>query len=190
MMIAAWNWAPLAGGHGRTFSRLSEDDRRAFTERAAAGGWRRGLLVMLKTLCVSAYTANPEVARAIGFTESCLDESPPRTGPRLRPIAWPDIAGDVTVRADVVVIGSGAGGAVVAKELAERGIRVVVLEEGAYFTQEDFRAPIGERMRTLYRDGGTRRPGPAGAGAAGEGRRRHHGRELGTFRPPDDVLRA
>ncbi len=191
-MIAAWEWAPLTSGHGRTFSRLSEPQRATFTERAAASDWQRGLLVMLKTLCVSAYTASPEVARAIGFTESCLDESPPRTGPRLRPITWPAIKSDVTVRADVVVIGSGAGGAVVAKELAERGISVIVLEEGGYFTQEDFRAPIAERMRTLYRDGGMTValgrppvPVPIGKGIGGTTLV-----NSGTcFRAPDGVLR-
>ncbi len=33
---------------------------------------------------------------------------------------------------DIIVIGSGAGGAVVAKELAARGLDVLVLEAGAH----------------------------------------------------------
>jgi choline dehydrogenase-like flavoprotein len=37
---------------------------------------------------------------------------------------------DLSVDAEVVIVGSGAGGAVVAKELSEAGIDVVVLEEG------------------------------------------------------------
>ena len=45
------------------------------------------------------------------------------------------IAGERVVRADVCVIGTGAGGAPVAKELAEGGMRVVMLEEGARFTR-------------------------------------------------------
>ena len=43
------------------------------------------------------------------------------------------------MRADVCVIGSGAGGAVVAKELAEAGMRVVLLEEGEHITAEPSR---------------------------------------------------
>jgi ribulose 1,5-bisphosphate synthetase/thiazole synthase len=40
------------------------------------------------------------------------------------------LTGDQRLDADVVVIGSGAGGAVVARTLAEAGRSVLVLEEG------------------------------------------------------------
>src|SRR3984893_17832047 len=41
-------------------------------------------------------------------------------------------------KVDMVVIGSGAGGAVVAKELAEAGLSVVVFERGKRYTYADF----------------------------------------------------
>ena len=44
----------------------------------------------------------------------------------------------MTERADVVVVGSGAGGGVVASELAERGRHVVLLELGPHLTAADF----------------------------------------------------
>ncbi len=57
--------------------------------------------------------------------------------------------------ADVAIIGSGAGGAVVAKELASEGHRVIILEEGAYFKRErDFNLNPVESFRAMYRDGG------------------------------------
>jgi choline dehydrogenase-like flavoprotein len=62
--------------------------------------------------------------------------------------------GEHTVRADVCVIGAGAGGAVVAKELAEGGASVVVLEEGDRFSTDDFTARPRDMTRLLYRDAG------------------------------------
>jgi choline dehydrogenase-like flavoprotein len=63
-----------------------------------------------------------------------------------------DEPGDVVEHADVVVIGTGAGGAVVAAELAEAGARVVVLEEGDHHSGREFTARPLEQIRMLYRD--------------------------------------
>lgn len=62
------------------------------------------------------------------------------------------IAGERVVRTDVCVIGTGAGGAPVAKELAEGGMRVVMLEEGEHFTTDHFNARPTAMMPLLYRD--------------------------------------
>jgi choline dehydrogenase-like flavoprotein len=64
------------------------------------------------------------------------------------------IAGERMVRADACVIGTGAGGAPVAKELAEGGMRVVMLEEGERFGADDFTARPREMTPLLYRDAG------------------------------------
>jgi choline dehydrogenase-like flavoprotein len=64
------------------------------------------------------------------------------------------IAGNRTVRADACVIGTGAGGAAAAKELAEGGMRVVMLEEGERFTADDFTARPRAMTARLYRDAG------------------------------------
>src|SRR5499427_7434283 len=39
---------------------------------------------------------------------------------------------------DFVIVGSGAAGGVLAKELSSNGFRVVVLEQGPYLTESDF----------------------------------------------------
>jgi choline dehydrogenase-like flavoprotein len=56
--------------------------------------------------------------------------------------------------ADVCVVGAGAGGAVVAAELAEGGARVVVLDQGPRHDPDDFTARPPEMLARLYRDGG------------------------------------
>jgi choline dehydrogenase-like flavoprotein len=91
--------------------------------------------------------------------------------PWLEVIEYPDVHGDVVEKCDVVIIGSGAGGAVVAKELAEAGRSVIVLEEGAYFNKDDFAGPPMHRFQKIARDAGTtqtfsRRPIPLPLGKA------------------------
>lgn len=53
--------------------------------------------------------------------------------------------------AQVLVIGSGAGGSVTALELARRGMSVVMLEEGSRHTAADYGKPPNEAMAQLYR---------------------------------------
>jgi choline dehydrogenase-like flavoprotein len=59
----------------------------------------------------------------------------------------------VRLDADVCVVGAGAGGAVVAAELAEGGMDVVVLEQGPRHDADGFTARPPEMMARLYRDG-------------------------------------
>ena len=65
-----------------------------------------------------------------------------------------DVTGDTVLGCDVCVIGSGAGGATIAAELAEAGFDVVVLEEGGYYQTRDFTADSSAMVAQLYRDGG------------------------------------
>jgi choline dehydrogenase-like flavoprotein len=57
-------------------------------------------------------------------------------------------------RVDVLVIGSGAGGASTALTLAERGRRVLVVEEGPRLALSDYGAAPGQAMQRLYRSRG------------------------------------
>lgn len=66
------------------------------------------------------------------------------------------IRDDVTLSAEVCVVGSGAGGSVVAAELASGGKSVVVLEEGHYWTSDDFTQREDEMYPRLYRERGTK----------------------------------
>jgi choline dehydrogenase-like flavoprotein len=61
-----------------------------------------------------------------------------------------DIAGPIKESADVCIVGSGCGGGAVAKILAEAGYRVVLLEEGGYYTAADFDPSEETAYRNLY----------------------------------------
>ncbi len=70
-------------------------------------------------------------------------------------VSGAELSEDLSLDADVVVIGSGAGGAVVAAVLAEAGQRVVILEEGPHIPPERYgKMRPTEHMRHMWRDGG------------------------------------
>ena len=50
---------------------------------------------------------------------------------------------------DFVIIGSGAAGGILAKELSGHGFRVVVLEQGPYLTESDF---VHDEIKVLQED--------------------------------------
>ncbi len=97
---------------------------------------------------VDARGANPSWA-ALGYPGP-LGPAPQVPKP-IRPLA---VAGDTALDCDVVVIGSGAGGGVVAGELAAQGKDVVVLEKGAYLNESDFSQLEGEMLERAYDGGG------------------------------------
>ena len=60
-------------------------------------------------------------------------------------------------KVDAVIVGSGAGGAVVAKELCEAGLRVVLLERGRHYKVEDVHHDI---LQSQYHNSGNLGFGP------------------------------
>ena len=71
------------------------------------------------------------------------------------PLRLTRVQRDSTLDADVCVIGSGAGGGVVAARLAGAGLRVVVLEAGPPDQAADFDQREVAGMQRLYQDQGT-----------------------------------
>jgi choline dehydrogenase-like flavoprotein len=67
-----------------------------------------------------------------------------------------DVTASGEERPDVCIVGSGAGGAVVAARLAERGARVVVLEEGGAFGPSDADMREATAYPRLYQQRGQR----------------------------------
>ena len=79
-----------------------------------------------------------------------------RGGAELVPMALDREPGTVAeLEADVVVVGSGAGGGVVAARLAGAGLSVLVLEAGPFIAEADLPRGEAAAFRDLYLDRGT-----------------------------------
>ncbi len=81
---------------------------------------------------------------SLGFTPP---PPPPQVPKPIHPLA---ITKDTTLDVDVIVVGSGAGGGVVAAELAQAGKAVLVLEKGGYYNESDFDGREAGMMPKLY----------------------------------------
>jgi len=141
----------LLSGIPKSFTRMAADER----ERSLRG-WatsrlpqRRKAFQALKRLTTVTHYTTPGTARPIGYPGPL--SPPPNTPKPIRPIA---ISTDTTLDCDVVVVGSGAGGGVVAGELTAAGKDVIVLEKGGYRNEADFTHQEGEALETLYDAGG------------------------------------
>lgn len=116
---------------------------------------RRQLFQVFKRLSLLAFLGDTDedgtnpVWPEIGYPGPI--SSPP---PIPKPIRTTLLDGDTTLTCDAVVVGSGAGGGVVAGELANAGKDVIVLEEGGYYNEADFNQVELAMMQKLYFQGG------------------------------------
>ncbi|MGB3333305.1 MAG: GMC family oxidoreductase [Mycobacterium sp.] len=138
-------------GAGRTARHLSAERRADVLRRIAAlGAATEAAVDGLKAVVLLANGADT-------YADELLAQA------RQTAIVRPDAALSLTtsaeatamIRADAVVVGSGAGGAMVARTLAQAGLNTVVLEEGRRWTANEFRDthPM-DRYAGLYRGGG------------------------------------
>ncbi len=124
--------------------------RKMSTHRMAA--MRQGFQALKRLAAFIFYSApdssgdNPNWP-ALGFTPPPPPPSAEAAPKRIRTLP---VSCDLTLTADAVVVGSGAGGGVVAAELAAAGNDVLVIEKGGYYNQSDFTGREAEMMPLLY----------------------------------------
>lgn len=182
--------AAAVASRARRLSRLDPARRARVLDRIArSGALPAAALDGLKSLVLLAHGAEENAADLLGRSGREPPARPDADLPVVPAEHWP-----AHRRADVVVVGSGAGGAVAARTLARAGLRTVVVEEGRRHGVEDFRTrhPL-DRYADLYRDGGTTvavgKPPvvlPIGRAVGGS-----TVVNSGTcYRPPDRVLRS
>src|SRR3954454_20311264 len=82
--------------------------------------------------------------------------APPQTPKPFTPLT-PEA--DATLEADVVIVGSGAGGGTIAGTLAKQGLKVLVVEQGGYYNEADFAQLELKAYQEMYWRGG---PTPTG----------------------------
>jgi choline dehydrogenase-like flavoprotein len=143
----------------RRFSRLDPDRQEALLQRWSGDRLLRVPLALIATALKANHYDDPEMYAAM----RC------RVHPQARPeparwlaqvVDGRTVADGVELECDVVVVGTGAGGAVVGRELAERGHAVIFLEEGQHHRRDAFTGRAADAHRRFYR-------GHAGIAAVG-----------------------
>jgi len=139
--------------YGTTFVRLAPAERFAFLRGLMGSRFfvprmiGCGVGVPFKI----AYVSSEPAHAAVGIPyrkEKVLPEPEPRWMKQITTAAA--MSADETVEADVVVVGTGAGGAVAAKELAEKGFAVAVIEAGAFHRRDEFTGNPLDMIPMLY----------------------------------------
>jgi len=148
--LRAFEWLPFPW----RFSRLDLAGREDFLGKMERSrfGLHHELLLMAKTFTTLGYAIDPRVEERVGLETSC----------RLADDTLPEPAGSLgettpagaEEECDVVIVGSGAGGAVAAAMLAEAGLDVIVLEAGEAYDRDSYPSDPLEAIASLYREGG------------------------------------
>jgi len=141
------------------FSKLKPAARKQLIEKHLKNAHSTGLLrdlARIRTLFALGYYGDPRTHSSVGFVP--VPDRPKYQPDKLHRLGLPPISVETpttgTLDTDVCVIGSGAGGAVVAAAAAEQGMRVILLEEGQHVSAQMVTHDEGAMTALLYKEGG------------------------------------
>ncbi|EME47783.1 hypothetical protein DOTSEDRAFT_69651 [Dothistroma septosporum NZE10] len=151
--------ALLLTGHATAFDCLPIQDREQILL-----GWANARLPFLRQLHRSLVTlarvlwirTSPTIGELLAYPKIPINAGPAGAGFPYRFVQIPPApvsAEPEVIETDVVIVGSGCGGAVVAKTLAEAGLKVLVVEKSYYWPPEYFPMSDNEAQH-LYGNGG------------------------------------
>ena len=146
----------FAGRFAR-FSQLAVPDRERILQNYAHSriALRRAGFQALKRLVHVAFYCWPvKDGRHPAWDHNAYPGPLPQPARQVDPLPACTLDKDTELDCDVVVVGSGAGGGVVAGLLAEADWRVVVLEKGGNPGSRDFTQVEGDMLSRYYLDGG------------------------------------
>ena len=140
-------------GRPRAFSRMTQAQRERYLLR-----WAESAVPLRRT----AFQAVKRLSLFVAYSSSDGERNPLWDGtgyarPALDPPAPAALAArrtnaGETLDADAIVVGSGAGGGVVAAELAASGKRVLIVEQGDLVTEDEFDGREDKGAASLYWD--------------------------------------
>lgn len=140
--------------HGTRFSKLSPEDRRGFLNGAAVPGLELLTRVLGLPLMIGHF-GRRDYLDAVGVPDykNPVREADERWVGQV--VNSSDLGEKTLYECDVVVVGTGAGGAPVAAMLAARGFAVAMIEEGEFARRPQFAGGPEERLGRFWRDSGT-----------------------------------
>ena len=134
---------------GKTLSSLGREERGAVLARLAENDKSFWFVRAATAPMKIAQARTHAVQEAFGMNGRALPVARERHRWEEQIVDARTLDNDETLEVDVVVVGTGAGGAPVAKELASRGHAVVMVEAGGYFSRADFHGRAFDRQREL-----------------------------------------
>ncbi|MBT3219642.1 MAG: GMC family oxidoreductase [Proteobacteria bacterium] len=143
--------------YGRSFSSLPAEKQLQWVRRwveSDSAPFRLGTRLLL-TIVKPAHISRRAAQQQIGHPAHRHDNVVPREVEPIPPERlFIGLKADNTIHCQVAVVGSGAGGAIAAAELAEQGVDVAIIEEGLPFKRPDPHYDPATNLRETYRDGG------------------------------------